>query len=303
MEDLGERLQRFWAGYSRYMRTQTRDTSRYGLSYVSGLLRVEQRHNMAHISRRLGIDAQDLQHFISNSPGSARPNQRGASAVMQRPEYQEEAGLIIDESADEKSGTVTAGAGRQHNGRTGQIDECQVGVFLTLATPRANLWLDGELFIPERWFGAAMAAHHKKAGIPAERQFQTRPELAWQMIQRAQQQRLVWFGIHGHLYGRSHDLRRKLATAQLEYYADVPADTQVYLCPPRLVYRAAKQGRRAVRPQVSGTPYQVRALLDTLALRSQTLELRTNERGSWVADLPACSSGRCTKAAFGKNGC
>jgi hypothetical protein len=87
------------------------------------------------------------------------------------------------------------------------------------------------------------------------------------------------------LYGRSHDLRQKLAAAHLEYYADVPVDTQVYLCPPRLVYRTTKRGRRTVRTQVIGTPYQVRALLDSSALRWQTLELRANERGFLVADF------------------
>ena len=51
------------------------------------------------------------------------------------------------------------------------------------------------------------------------------------------------------LYGRSHDLRQKLAAAQLEYYADVPAHTQVYLCPPRLVYRTPKRGRRPCGPR------------------------------------------------------
>ena len=40
-----------------------------------------------------------------------------------------------------------------------------------------------------------------------------------------------------------------------------------------------------MRPQVSGTPYQVRALLDSPALRWQTLELRANERGFLVADF------------------
>jgi len=159
VSDLGERLQPFWANYSWYVGTQTRDTDSYGLSYGRGLLRVEHLRNMAHISRTVGIDAQDLQHFMSNSPWSAR---RLINAVqrdaIQRPEFQQEAGLIIDESADEKSGTVSAGAGRLHNGRTGQIDECQVGVFLTLATPQAHPWIDGELFIPERWFRAAMGA-------------------------------------------------------------------------------------------------------------------------------------------------
>ena len=41
--------------------------------------------------------------------------------------------LLLDESADEKSGDVSAGAGRQHNGRMGKIDEAQVGVYLAYA--------------------------------------------------------------------------------------------------------------------------------------------------------------------------
>ncbi|MCJ7738494.1 MAG: transposase, partial [Anaerolineae bacterium] len=38
--------------------------------------------------------------------------------------------LVLDESADAKSGSHTAGRGRQHNGRLGKTDMCQVGVFL-----------------------------------------------------------------------------------------------------------------------------------------------------------------------------
>jgi hypothetical protein len=57
------------------------------------------------------------------------------------------------------------------------------------------------------------------------------------MIQRAQQQGIPFRSVSmDTLYGRSHDLRQKLAAAQLEYCADVPAATQVYLCPPRLIY-------------------------------------------------------------------
>jgi SRSO17 transposase len=38
--------------------------------------------------------------------------------------------VLLDESADAKAGTQTAGAGRQYNGRLGKVDVCQVGVFL-----------------------------------------------------------------------------------------------------------------------------------------------------------------------------
>jgi SRSO17 transposase len=90
----------------------------------------------------------------------------------------------LDESAQEKAGEYSAGAGRQHNGRLGKIEMSQVGVFLSLVTPQVNTWIDGELFIPAHWFDEAHQAQRQAVGIPEEASFQTKPEL-WRMIQRA----------------------------------------------------------------------------------------------------------------------
>ena len=60
--------------------------------------------------------------------------------------------LVLDESAEQKAGEYSAGAGRQHNGRLGKIEMSQVGVFAALVTPRVNTWIDGELFFPACWF-------------------------------------------------------------------------------------------------------------------------------------------------------
>ena len=67
--DLGERLERFWRFYGQWTRTHTRDTSAYGLSYVSGLLRMKGRRNMAEIAREAQIGEQNMQHFMSYSAG------------------------------------------------------------------------------------------------------------------------------------------------------------------------------------------------------------------------------------------
>ena len=42
-QELGERLAGFWGIYGRWTRTRTRDGSQYGLAYVSGLLRMEEK--------------------------------------------------------------------------------------------------------------------------------------------------------------------------------------------------------------------------------------------------------------------
>lgn len=69
-----------------------------------------------------------------------------------RSEFREGSVLLLDESADEKAGEKSAGAGRQHNGRLGKVEMSQVGVFLSLANTGYHTWIDGELFIPEKWF-------------------------------------------------------------------------------------------------------------------------------------------------------
>ncbi len=63
-----------------------------------------------------------------------------------------------------------------------------------------------------------------------DREFQTKLELGWQMIQRVHAEGFPFAAIacDSH-YGRSAWLRDQMTAAGLEYYADVPADTKVYL--------------------------------------------------------------------------
>ncbi len=70
VEDLGNRLERFWHYYGQKTRTKTRDTRAYGLTYLQGLLRLKTDRNMAEIAREAGISEQNMRHFISNSPWS-----------------------------------------------------------------------------------------------------------------------------------------------------------------------------------------------------------------------------------------
>src|SRR5262245_18953133 len=160
---LGERLSAFHRQYREYMRTKTRDTSEYGLHYLSGLLRMESQRNMANIGRMSAIAEQNMQQFISDSPWSG-PHliAKVQAEISDRAEYQSESVLIFDESADAKAGETTIGAGRQHNGRLGKVDLCQVGVFLSLTHNGYQTWIDGELFLPEQWFSDGYAAKRQR---------------------------------------------------------------------------------------------------------------------------------------------
>ena len=242
---------------------------------------------MANIGRSSQVGEQNMQHFISNSPWSGAELVTGVQGkVKRRPEFQQGAMLLIDESADEKAGDQSAGTSRQHNGRLGKIEMSQVGVFLSLATPTISTWIDGELFIPEVWFEPQAQERRAKAELPPERTFQTKPELAWLMIQRAVANGIAFEAVGmDTLYGRSQKLRADLDQAGIEYYADVPADTQVYLCQPRLIYPKTKRGKLAKRPVVQGRAYEVRALLEMPHLRSVQVTVRPTEQGYLRAEF------------------
>jgi SRSO17 transposase len=245
IEQLGDRLGVFYDRFRALLRTRTRDSSAYGLAYMSGLLRMESERNMAEIGRQSGISPQNVQHFISNSPWSrSAVIQAIQEDIRRHPAFQSGAILVLDESAEQKSGNHSAGAGRQHNGRLGKVEMSQVGVFLSLVTPRVNTWIDGELFLQERWFTPAYAQLRQQAGIPETRTFQTKPQQGWQMIQRAQTNDVPFVAVAmDDLYGRNAQLRFQLDQAGIEYYGDVPANTVVYLDKPEIVYPMTKRGK------------------------------------------------------------
>ncbi|MCP4209627.1 MAG: IS701 family transposase [Shimia sp.] len=282
IEELDQRLVRVWKLFKRWMRTQTRDTSEYGLHYLSGLLRMDSRRNMANVGRQTGVDEQNMQHFMSNSPWSSRAVIEGVQEELkQRGELSQGAMLLLDESADDKAGDYSVGAGRQYNGRRGKVDNCQVGVFLTLAKGTFWTWIDGEVFLPERWFSDDYADHRRRAGIPPERTFMTKVELGWQMIQRVRAQGVPFEAVAcDTLYGRSTWFRDRLDEEGLEYYADVPANTQVYLSEPQIGVPQSKRGKKAQQDRVlSPKVYRVDQLRHDVDTHWQTVEVRASERG------------------------
>jgi len=191
---------------------------------MSGLLRLKTKRNINNIARTAGVPEQNMQQFMSDSPWSGSD----LITVLQQdigshPQFQQESVLLIDESANEKAGEHSAGAGRQHNGRLGKVEMSQVGVFLSLTNNGYHNWIDGELYLPKKWFTAVYADQRKRMGIPEERTFATKLELALQMTKRVHENGLLFCAIDfGTLYGRAGWLRDAFDQEGIQYYADVP---------------------------------------------------------------------------------
>ena len=249
---------------------------------------MDSQRNFAHIGRQTEVSEQNMHHFMSNSPWSGPLLIRKMQEdVAQQHEFQGGSVLLLDESADDKAGRHSVGAGRQHNGRRGKVDNCQVGVFLSLANNGYHTWVDGEVYIPEDWFSDEADQRRKQAGIPQERTFQTKPELGWQMIQRVWERNLPFEAVaFDTLYGRNSWLRDQLSTAGLEYYADTPVNTKVYLKPPVIGVPQNKRGPKAKKKRVlSPKAVRVDRLRHDPDTIWHTITLRPSERGYLKADF------------------
>ena len=300
VQALGGRLHAYWQRFADCFRTKTRDGAAYAYAYLSGLLRMDAKRNFANIGRKTGTPGQSIQHFMSNSPWSAREVIRQVQREVIAKSGLEHGGvLILDESADEKAGEKSVGAARQYNGRLGKVELSQVGVFLAysnisgaVASPTWT-WVDGELYLPEPWFAQSepMTQLRERLGIPKEREFATKIELGWRMIQRA-----VKVGLGFELvacddnYGRSRWLRDQLDQAGLAYMADVPSDTQVYLTKPTIgvrVFESGAKGRPPKRQRVLSQDKPVK--ISEVASREDTIwqrvRVRACERGEIVDEF------------------
>ena len=288
--DLGDRLRRFWGRFRPCFQTQTRNGSAHAWTYLRGLLGLEGERNFANMARRvngLEDDGQNVQQCMSDSPWSAATVIRQVQAeITATPELRQGGVLLLDESADEKAGAKSAGAGRQHNGRLGKIEMSQVGVFLAFYQDHVWTWVDGELFLPEHGFTPAMAAERHRLGVPAARTFATKITLGWQMLQRAIVHGLPFEAVAcDDLYGRSGWLRQQMADAGLLYMAEVPENTHVDLRQPELRPFPPPAGdpppERRRRPQDVTAPAasEVRQLLTAAETRFCRIQVRSTERG------------------------
>jgi SRSO17 transposase len=286
---MGDRLEIIWSRYRHCFKTKTRDSAQHAWTYLRGLLEMKTGRNYANIARRVNNpleDGQNLQQFMSDSPWDAQAViQKVQEEIASTPGLQTGGMLLLDESADEKAGPKSAGAGRQYNGRLGKIEMSQVGVFLAFYKKAVWTWVDGELFLPKHWFTPEMAKERERLGIPEERQFATKVELGWQMIQRVRAHGLLFEGVScDDLYGRNQRLRREMDRAGILYMAEVPEDTLVYLAKPDWgvpLPTPGQVGRFPTRSKVlSGEqPVEVRQLIASPQIHFQRYPVRSTERG------------------------
>jgi SRSO17 transposase len=153
-------------------------------AYIRGLLSPVERKNGWQIAEVNGeTTPYGVQHLLGRACWDADALRDDVRPYVVEHLGTPEAVLVVDETGFLKKGQQSAGVARQYSGTAGRVENCQIGVFLTYASPQGHLLLDRELYLPKEWTNDD--ARCKRAGIPAERTFVTKPQLAEQMLQRA----------------------------------------------------------------------------------------------------------------------
>ena len=75
------------------------------------------------------------------------------------------------------------GVSHQYCGQVGKQTNCQIAVSLSLANHHASLPVAYQLYVPESW--TKDAERRKKAGIPKDIEFMTKPKMALLQIEWA----------------------------------------------------------------------------------------------------------------------
>jgi SRSO17 transposase len=134
--------------------------------------------------------------------------------------------LVVDETGDLKKGTHTVGVQRQYSGTAGKIENCQLAVHLSYASPLGHTLIDVALYLPKSW--TEDPQRRIEAGVPETVTFATKPQLARRLIETALTGGLPCKWVAGdEAYGGDPQLATALRGHQLGYVLAVACSHRV----------------------------------------------------------------------------
>jgi len=199
------------------------------MAYLRGLLSPAERKNSWQLAEVSG-DATPyaFQHLLRRALWDPEAVRNELRRYIIQHLGDPEAVLVIDETGFLKKGRHSAGVARQYSGTAGRIENCQMGVFLGYASRLGQALLDRELYLPKEWTNDP--ARCQQAGIPEDRRFATKPQLAQQMLQRALAAGVPARWVTGDsVYGNDRRLRLWLEAQPLAYVLAVSGQEYVWL--------------------------------------------------------------------------
>jgi len=220
-------------------------------AYVGGLMGTTDRKSMEPMAavasgdeKRCSGAHQRIQHFISDSEWDDQAIRLAAArhAITAMERHEPISTWIVDDTGFLKQGKHSVGVQRQYTGSAGKTANCQIGVSLSVATSRAHVPIDFELFLPVDW--ADDAERRAKAKVPEDVTFRSKEDLALEMIERAARAKIPGNTVLADSwYGRSSTFRDTVQLLGFDFALGIPKSQTMW----RLNARdeVAEQGRHS----------------------------------------------------------
>lgn len=228
--------------------------------YCQGLLVPNERKSMEPIAGRMDpyhaqASREAVQQFITDSQWDdqalVRSVRRQFLPVLLR--TGPILAWIVDDTAFPKSGSHSVGVARQYCGVKGKKDNCQDAVSLSVANERTSLPCGFRLYLPESW--AKDEAARTKAGVPKTIRFQTKIQIAMEMIEGLLREGVQSAPVLADAaYGNASEFREFLTGLGLRYVVGIQSSTTVWApgtrpLPPRPWTRGPRPNRLQVDPK------------------------------------------------------
>ncbi len=257
------------------------------LGYLQGLLSNVERKNSWQLAEFIGDTTPDgVQHLLERAHWDADLARDILRDYVTEHLGDAEAVLIVDETGFIKKGRHSAGVKRQYSGTAGRIENSQVGVFLHYAGCGGGAFIDRQLYLPREWIEDR--ARCQAAGIPSSVEFQTKPQLAQRMIERALDAGVPCGWVTGDaVYGGDRRLRAWLESREQSFVLAVACNEPLWWQGPN--YSSAQtiaqaQPASAWQRLSAGAGAKGERLYDWALVPLWRLQLDEQER-SWGHDL------------------
>ncbi len=208
--------------------------------YSTGLLSDLPRKNGDTIAAAIpGTNAQRLQELLTRIAWDEQAFNGQRVQWMCQEVCQGRGALLIDDTGFAKQGQRTVGVSRQYSGSLGKVANCQVAVTGVYADAAVAWPVDVQLYLPQEWIDDSTRS--AQAGVPAEVVFQTKPQMALAMVDRAEQWEVPYQVVVADAgYGKDGPFLAGLEGRGKRYAVGVPCHFSVE------VFGQAAQGSRRV---------------------------------------------------------
>ena len=195
--------------------------------YTTGLLTELPNKNCDTIAQAVpGTSEQCLQEFLTNMQWDEADLNRQRVQKMVADATLGDGVLVLDDTGFPKQGTASVGVARQYSGTLGKVGNCQIAVTCCYTDPQATWPVAVHMYLPQAW--AEDPERRRKARVPAEVSFQTKPEIALALLDQARAWGVPYRGVVADAdYGDNPNFLAGLDARHERYVVAVRTDFRV----------------------------------------------------------------------------